>query len=325
MLTGTAGGAINLYASAELDGATRGAITLTGPVTVQDNQAVYGIGSITDNTLTINANADFRIQGANNLTLTGGTTTLVADNTRIYGDVSHRHPDEHGHEHDPGTRPGRRQHGLPDQRGADHGQRQRGLSHDRPDRRDRGRSRSNEHRHAARGERRNAAAPDRLFRQLVGTHHRDGAGSSVTITNGAVIQGGVLTGTAGGAINLYASTELDGATRGAMTLTGPVTVQDNQTVYGIGSITDNTLTINPNADFRIQGANNLTLTGGTTTLAADNTRIFGDVSTDILTNTATNTIQGRGQLGVNTRVRHQRRPDHRQRQRHLSDRGPDRR
>ncbi len=89
-------------------------------------------------------------------------------------------------------------------------------------------------------------------------------------------------------------------TSGAVNLVGSnVSVGDNQTVYALGTMNDS-LTIGANADLRALATNNLTLNGGTTTLVASNTRLFGDSGTNIITNTASNTIQGQGQLGVNS-------------------------
>ena len=291
-------GAINFNGNSVLDGSTRGTLTLNGNVNVADNQTVYGIGAIADNHLNIGTNADFRLQGTNNLTLSGGTTTLVAGNTRIFGDTASNVLTNAGGN----TIQGQGQIGVNQLYVANAGLITANvmgatLTIDPSD-----------------GDGINAGfvntgtirAENGGNLQLNPGHFNNATGtitaldaSSVSVNN-AIIEGGLLTTSGSGAINLASSATLDGMAHGAITNTGNLVIAANQTIYGTGSIVDNaTVTQQSNSDFRIAGTSNLTLSGtGTYTMTAGNARIFGDNGSDVLTNAAGHTIAGFGQIGV---------------------------
>ena len=111
------------------------------------------------------------------------------------------------------------------------------------------------------------------------------------------ISGGTLQ-TAGGGI-----IELQGATLTNLANNGQVAVQNGQTGYLEGTITNNAvLQLNSSGtltDLRINGDITLTGPGSLTMGNSDRNRILNGSSVGTLTNAAGHTIQGAGQLGVN--------------------------
>ncbi len=69
-LSTTGTGAIDVLASATLDGPRRGTLNVNGNVTLVGGQTVYTLGTLRDSNLTIGADADLRIVDTNNLTPT---------------------------------------------------------------------------------------------------------------------------------------------------------------------------------------------------------------------------------------------------------------
>ena len=297
----TAGtGTVQFYNGTLIDGATHGAISLTGNVSIADNQTGYAVGTVNDNTLTIGTDADLRIAvlGTNNNTLTlanNGTTTLVAGNSRLFGDNNTATlVNTLGNTIQGQGNIGLNQTNIQNAGLITANVNGGTLTLDPND---------------AQGSFINTgtlrAENGGTLQLLYGAYDNGAgtilaaAGSAVTVNNGAIIEGGHVNTAGTGTVTFNSSSVLDGSTRGLLSLNGNVAIADNQTVYGLGIINDSTLQVGNDADFRIAGTNSLTLQNGTTTLVAGNSRIFGDVGSDVLTNASSNTIQGQGQIGAN--------------------------
>ena len=295
-------GSANFYSGSLMDGTTRGTLTLTGNVNVADNQSVYAAGTVVDNQLTIGNDADYRMLGTNNLTLTGGKTTLIAGNSRIFGDAGSDILTNTASN----TIQGLGQVGVNSAYITNAGTITANvmggtLTIDPTD-----------------GDGVNGGllntgtlrAENGGNLQLNAGHYNN-AGGTITALDGssvnvysAYLEGGTLTSAGTGAINLNASAVLDGTAHGALTNTGNVVIAVNQSIYATGSIVDNgTITQQDrHSDFRVLGTSDLTLSGtGTYTMTGrQRTRIFGDAGSDTLTNGSGHTIQGFGQIGVNS-------------------------
>ena len=115
---------------------------------------------------------------------------------------------------------------------------------------------------------------------------------------GGTINGGTLTTTSGGVMTRRHGT-LNGVTISAGST---VTAAEQLDHHPPGTITNNgTIALNSAGnvtDLIISGA--VTYTGGGSITMSNNTnnRIYGSPATDTLTNDATNTIQGAGQIGA---------------------------
>ncbi len=127
-------------------------------------------------------------------------------------------------------------------------------------------------------------------------------GSTVNITNSAIVEGGLLTTAGTGVIGFNGGAVLDGSAHGTLTNSGNVVISGGNTAYLNGAIANNgSITVGGNADWRLQGNANATLSGtGTVTLSDQYSRIFGDSGSNLLTVGAGQTIQGVGQIGVNS-------------------------
>ena len=317
-------GTATFYNSSLIDGSTHGAITLTGNVAVGDNQTVYAVGNVNDNTLTIGTNADLRIAGTNTTLTLGnnGTTTLVAGNSRLFSDN--------------GTATLVNTSGNTIQ-----GQGQVGVNQTTI--RNAGLITANvnggiltldptdgEGNFVNTGTLR--AENGGTLQFLQGNYTNQGAtisaltGSTVVVTNSAQIAGGTVSTVGSGTATFYNSSLIDGSTHGAITLTGNVAVGDNQTVYAVGNVNDNTLTIGTNADLRIAGTNTTLTLGnnGTTTLVAGNSRLFSDNGTRHPRQHFRQHHPGPGPGRRQFRRDPERRRHHRQRQRRHADARPDR-
>ncbi len=130
-----------------------------------------------------------------------------------------------------------------------------------------------------------------------GTILATGAGSEVQLFSSATIDGGTLS-TADGGVIRNATNEA--AYLRDLTNAGTFIGNNNSTTHIAGTITNNgTMTINAGASTTSLNVDTAaTLTGsGSVTLSGVNARVAG---TGMLTNTAGHTIQGQGNLGVNT-------------------------
>ena len=136
-----------------------------------------------------------------------------------------------------------------------------------------------------------------------GTVEAVGAGVPVNLQNADLI-GGTLTTSKGGVIYSDSgySNRLDGSTDGTITNAGSLVLQDNSALYVFGTI-DNTGTISlattgDDTDL-VMGSGTVTLAGGGTVVlggTSGNDRILGASGNDLLVNDET--IEGSGQIGV---------------------------
>ncbi len=131
-----------------------------------------------------------------------------------------------------------------------------------------------------------------------------GTGSTINLQSGADIQGGTITSVSGGTLAGTSTVTLDGATQGALTITGTYTVSNNTETVLVGTI-NNTGTISlisNNANTIVTFNGGVTLTGGglvTMSQAQTNGQpILRNVNNGALTN-VNNLIQGAGQFGNN--------------------------
>jgi fibronectin-binding autotransporter adhesin len=138
-----------------------------------------------------------------------------------------------------------------------------------------------------------------------GTIAAFGSATTVNLYNGSSIEGGTVSTTHGGIIETGNYGTLDGATNGALTLTAGSVMEfsNGTTLYVDGTIINNgTVELNSNGynDDLIANTATVTLTGGGTVLMNDvaQNRIYGAASTDKLIN-VNNTISGSGQIGAN--------------------------
>jgi YVTN family beta-propeller protein len=139
-----------------------------------------------------------------------------------------------------------------------------------------------------------------------GTIRATGTNSVVQFLGGTDIQGGTITGTAGGLIGSFSTITLDGTTtnQGAITLTGTYTVTNNSETVISGTIINtgliSVLSNNANTFLTVNGP--VTLTGGgTVTLSqaiGNGQPIVRNTNNGALTN-VNNLIQGSGQFGNN--------------------------
>ena len=142
-----------------------------------------------------------------------------------------------------------------------------------------------------------------------GTIAAVGAGNNVDLQVGAVISGGLLTGSGGGIEQTVAgqAATLDGSSQGAITNAGTFRATNNSTTFLDGTINNTgTMLLNSTGsttDMRI--ADGTTLTGGGVLVLSDNNnnRIWGATNSgaEVLTN-ANNTIEGAGQFGVSASI-----------------------
>ncbi len=301
-------GAINLTSSAYLDGASHGAITINGQVTELAGQTAYASGTLNGGSVVIgdgsNSGTDLRVFGNNNLTLAGGgTLSLTNIATRIFGDNGNDDlTNSLGN-----TIQGAGQIGTNQLYVVNNGLITANLSGqtlqlDPSD----GFNGAEGFINTGTLRAENGGNLNFLF----GFYKNAGAtitalnGSTVNLSNSAVIEGGTLSTAGTGTITLNNGVVLDGQTYGAMNLTGHILVAAGQTDYAFGTLNTNSLTIGDGSangtDFRIAGSNSLTLANnGTVSLTNISSRIFGDNGNDLLTNSAGNTIQGAGQIGIN--------------------------
>lgn len=141
-----------------------------------------------------------------------------------------------------------------------------------------------------------------LVNNAGGTIRASGTGALVTI-NGSTIEGGTLSGTGGGIAYLVNSATLDGgeAGIGAVTLAGNVQLSNGQVAYLAGTI-DNTGTLTLNSagnttELRLASSSVTLAGGGALVFSANaNNYIFGNAGIDQLVN-LNNTISGAGDLG----------------------------
>ncbi len=303
--TGT--GAMTLYNSSTLDGATQGAMTLSGNVSVAGGQTGYFYGTFNQTgNLVVGDGAngtDFRVAGNNNAALNGAGTLTLTASSRVFGDTGNDGlTNGSGH-----TIQGAGQLGINQLYVTNNGLVNANVSGGtlQIDPTDgaigsEGFANNGTIRASNGG---NAQLLFAYYNNATGTIEAQ-TGSTVTITNGAAVEGGTLKTSGTGAINLTNSAYLDGGTRGAITINGQVTDVAGQTAYASGTLSGGNLVIGDGSgngtDFRIAGNNNLTLAGGgTLSLTNIATRIFGDNGSDGLTNSLGNTIQGAGQVGIN--------------------------
>jgi hypothetical protein len=130
-----------------------------------------------------------------------------------------------------------------------------------------------------------------------------GAGSSISLYNGAVISGGTLKTTGGAVIQSTGVGTLDGSSNGALTIASASTIadQNDQYLYLQGSIVnDGTIALDSGGNNTILWSDSatVTLTGKGTVLMTDNGNniIAAAAGGNALVNT-NNTIEGSGQIG----------------------------
>ena len=290
------GNGLVLSNSSTLDGATHGAITVNGHVIDADNQTSYIAGTVNNNgTITVNNNADLRLQGTNNLTLNGaGNVTLVAGNSRIFGDNGNNVlTNTAGH-----TIQGQGQVGINSLKVVNQGLITSNVAGGTLTLQPVGGQNGFVNTGTLRADGGALVLQSGIFNNAGGTIQARN-GSAITVI-GSMLQGGLLTSSAGGSFTFTNSSTLDGTTNGAINNAATSQIAENQTIYALGTINNTgAMTVGANADLRLQGTNNLTLTGtGSLTLNASNTRLFGDNGNDVLTNGAGHTINGQGQLGI---------------------------
>jgi len=145
-----------------------------------------------------------------------------------------------------------------------------------------------------------------VVNNAAGTIKVAGSASSVQFVAGATIQGGTLATASGGVLGVAASTTitLDGATHGALTISGAYTGANNSSTILVGTI-NNTGAILVNA-----AANNTFLSvsagvsltgGGTLTLSSTGggAAIINESGSGAILTNANNIVQGFGQIGNN--------------------------
>jgi hypothetical protein len=131
----------------------------------------------------------------------------------------------------------------------------------------------------------------------VGAILATGTNSVVSLENSVTINGGPLTASGGGLIQVPSGLA---ATLNGVTLSGPYAIQNNSTTTVSGTLTNKgTVQLNSagnGTELRLNG--NVTLTGGGTVNLSNNTQnfIFALTAADLLTN-VNNTIQGSGNVG----------------------------
>ena len=298
LLTTTGTGTITAINSSLLDGNTHGAITNTGNLIIGSGQAIYAQGSLIDNHgITQQDNSDFRINSGQNLTLSGsGSLTMQAGNSRVYSyDGTGTLTNSAGY-----TIQGLGQVGLNNTKIVNAGVITANVANATltidPIDGEGGLVNTGTLRAENGG---NLQLNTSNYNNQAGTIAALN-GSAVSLSN-ATIQGGLLTTTGTGTITGINSSLLDGSTHGAITNTGNLIIGSGQVVFAQGSLIDNHgITQQDNTDFRINGGQNLTLSGsGSLTMQAGNSRVYSSDGMGTLTNSASYTIQGLGQVGVN--------------------------
>ena len=139
-----------------------------------------------------------------------------------------------------------------------------------------------------------------------GTIEVAGASSSVQFVAGATIQGGTLATATGGVLGVAANQtiNLDGATKGTLTISGAYTCANNSTTVLLGTI-NNTGAIQVAATVNttlISVSGGVTLTGGgsiTLSSAGGGTPVINQVAAGATLTNVNNMIQGVGQIGNN--------------------------
>ena len=139
-----------------------------------------------------------------------------------------------------------------------------------------------------------------------GTIEVAGASSSVQFVAGATIQGGTLATATGGVLGVAANQtiNLDGATKGTLTISGAYTCANNSTTILLGTI-NNTGAILVNATVNttlISVSGSVTLTGGgsiTLSSASGGTPVINQAAAGATLTNVNNMIQGVGQIGNN--------------------------
>ena len=139
-----------------------------------------------------------------------------------------------------------------------------------------------------------------------GTIEVAGASSSVQFVAGATIQGGTLATATGGILGVAANQtiNLDGATKGALTISGAYTSANNSTTILLGTINNTgailvAATVNTTL---ISVSGGVTLTGGgsiTLSSASGGTPVINQAAAGATLTNVNNLIQGVGQIGNN--------------------------
>jgi Big-like domain-containing protein/beta-propeller repeat-containing protein len=145
-----------------------------------------------------------------------------------------------------------------------------------------------------------------VVNNAAGTIKVAGAASSVQFVSGATIQGGTLATASGGVLGVAANTTitLDGATHGALTISGAYTGPNNSTTILVGTINNaGAILVNAAANntFLSISAGVILTGGGTVTLSTTGggIPIINESGSGATLTNANNTIQGVGQIGNN--------------------------
>ena len=289
-------GVIVLTGSALLDGATLGAVNTTGALQVPGGQTGFARGTINDTgAIAIGSNGDLRVATGSDLAFTGnGTVTLNSPSSRLFND-SAANTLTNGASH---TIQGEGQIGVNQSLIRNAGlivaNAGAGLVIDPS-----GGANGLINTGTMRADGATLSLTSGIYNNQAGLI--EARGTSSVIVTGATVQGGSITTSTGGTIVVTGSAVLDGSTLGAVTLTGNAQIPAGQTAFALGSLINNgAATIGVNADLRVASGNNLALNGtGTLTLGSVSSRLFTDGATGVISNAATHTIQGEGQIGAN--------------------------
>ncbi|MGA3077543.1 MAG: hypothetical protein ABSG56_28160, partial [Bryobacteraceae bacterium] len=265
------------------------ALTITGTTITNSNST--GSGGIT---FSSGGNNTDLIIGASAVTLTGGGTITMSNNTnnRIYGSVAADVLTNANNTIQGSGQIGANQMGLVNQSGGT-------IDADQPQNltiwTSNGTTNAGKLEATAGG---NLILKNDTFTNAGGTILASGTNSVVTLLNSTIV-GGTLNTASGGLIQASGNPVLNGVT---IASTGIYQLPNNNDTTIIGTITNNGTiqqSSGGNLTDLILGGASVTLTGGGTVTMSNNTnnRIYGTAGTDVLTN-VNNTIQGSGQIGA---------------------------